>query len=65
MQSFYNEESFYINFDFGIRSECQSAGQTISYEQALSSMEQLAPEKITMNLKYNIPVATPGITKFK
>ena len=41
------------------------SGETISYEQALSSMEVLFPEKISWNTKYDIPVAVPGITKFK
>ncbi|RIH67090.1 gfo/Idh/MocA family oxidoreductase [Mariniphaga sediminis] len=40
-------------------------GETISYEQALSSMEELFPENISWNTKYDIPVAVPGITKFK
>lgn len=40
-------------------------GQTISYEQALSSMEVLFPENITWNTKYDIPIAVPGVTKFK
>lgn len=40
-------------------------GETISYEQALSSMDMLFPGKISWNTKYDIPVAVPGITKFK
>ncbi|MGV8094537.1 MAG: Gfo/Idh/MocA family protein [Mangrovibacterium sp.] len=40
-------------------------GETISWEQALSSMEVLFPENISWNTKYDIPVAIPGITKFK
>ncbi len=40
-------------------------GQTISYEQALSSMDVLFPEKLSWNTKYDIPVAIPGITTFK
>ncbi len=39
-------------------------GQTISYEQALSSMEILFPENISWDSKYDIPIAVPGITKF-
>ncbi len=41
------------------------SGETISYEQALSSMEVLFPGKISWNTKFDIPVAVPGITKFK
>ena len=41
------------------------SGETISYEQALSSMDVLFPEKILWNTKYDIPIAVPGITKFK
>ena len=40
-------------------------GETVSYEQALSSMDRLFPEKISWDTKYDIPVAVPGITKFK
>lgn len=40
-------------------------GQTISYEQALSSMEELFPGNITWNTKYDTPIAIPGISKFK
>ncbi len=40
-------------------------GETISYEQALSSMEKLFPDNISWNTKYDIPVAVPGSTKFK
>ncbi len=41
------------------------SGETISYEQALSSMDVLFPEKISWDKRYDIPVAVPGITKFK
>ena len=41
------------------------SGETISYEQALSSMEVLFPGDISWNTKYDIPIAVPGITKFK
>lgn len=40
-------------------------GQTISYEQALSSMDVLFPENLSLNTKYDIPIAIPGITTFK
>jgi predicted dehydrogenase len=40
-------------------------GETISYEQALSSMEVLFPENITFSTQYDVPIAIPGITKFK
>lgn len=40
-------------------------GQTISCEQALCSMETLFPEPISWDTKYDIPIAIPGITKFK
>jgi|SRR5665647_470539 len=40
-------------------------GETISYEQALSSMDMLFPGKISWDTKYDLPVAVPGITKFK
>lgn len=41
------------------------SGETISYEQALSSMEVLFPGNISWKTKYDIPIAVPGITKFK
>jgi len=40
-------------------------GETISYEQALTSMDKLFPEKISWKTKHDIPIAVPGITKFK
>jgi len=40
-------------------------GQTISYKQALSSMDVLFPEKLSWDTKYDIPIAIPGITTFK
>ena len=40
-------------------------GETISYEQALSSAEHLFPENLTWTTAYDIPVAIPGLTKFK
>ncbi len=40
-------------------------GQTISYEQALSSMEELFPGNISWKTTYDIPVAIPGVNKFK
>lgn len=41
------------------------SGDTISYEQALTSMEVLFPENVTLKTKYDVPIAVPGITKFK
>jgi hypothetical protein len=40
-------------------------GQTISCEQALSSTELLVPETISWDTRHDIPVAIPGITRFK
>jgi len=40
-------------------------GQTISCEQALCSTEALAPDPLTWDMNYDVPVAIPGITKFK
>jgi hypothetical protein len=40
-------------------------GETISYEQALSSMDLLFPGNVNWNTKYDIPIAIPGVTKFK
>ena len=40
-------------------------GEVISYEQALSSMEVLFPENLSWNTKYDVPIAIPGVTKFK
>uniref|UniRef100_UPI003567137E Gfo/Idh/MocA family protein n=1 Tax=Mariniphaga sediminis TaxID=1628158 RepID=UPI003567137E len=40
-------------------------GQTISYEQALSSMEELFPGNISWKTDYDLPVAIPGVDKFK
>ena len=40
-------------------------GQTISYDQALASEEVLFPKNISWDTKYELPVAIPGITKFR
>lgn len=40
-------------------------GETISYEQALASMDVLFPGNISWNTQYDIPIAIPGVTKFK
>ena len=38
-------------------------GKTISYEEALSSIEVLGPEEMTWKTQYDVPIAIPGITK--
>lgn len=40
-------------------------GQTISCEQALCSMDDIGPEVIAWETKYDLPIAIPGITPFK
>lgn len=40
-------------------------GQTITLEQALASEEVLFPENLSWDTRYDIPVAVPGITRFK
>ncbi|MDR1938573.1 MAG: Gfo/Idh/MocA family oxidoreductase [Tannerellaceae bacterium] len=40
-------------------------GQTITCEQALCSMDTLFPEAISWDTKYDVPIAIPGVTKFK
>lgn len=40
-------------------------GQTITFEQALASEEELFPENLSWDTRYDIPVAVPGITRFK
>lgn len=40
-------------------------GQTITLEQALASEEVLFPENLSWDTQYDIPVAVPGITRFK
>ena len=40
-------------------------GQTITYEEALNSQEQIGPDEITDMTEFtDPPVAKPGITKF-
>ena len=40
-------------------------GQTITLEQALASEEELFPENLSWDTRYDIPIAVPGITRFK
>ena len=40
-------------------------GQTILIEDALASNEELFPRNLTEDTKYDVPIAIPGITKFK
>ncbi len=40
-------------------------GQTISLEKALASNETYFPENVFWDMKYDIPIAIPGITEFK
>ena len=40
-------------------------GQTITLEQALASEEELFPENLSWDTQYDIPIAVPGITRFK
>jgi hypothetical protein len=40
-------------------------GQVITLEEALASEEVLFPEKLSWDTRYDIPVAVPGITRFK
>ena len=39
------------------------SGQTVTLKDALASNETLFPEQVNWDLKYDIPVAIPGITK--
>lgn len=41
------------------------SGETISYEQALASMDVLFPGNISWDTKYDVPIAVPGVTKFQ
>lgn len=40
-------------------------GETITLEQALASEEVLFPENVSWDTKYDLPIAIPGVTKFK
>ncbi len=40
-------------------------GQTITLEQALACEEVLFPDSLSWETRYDIPVAVPGITRFK
>jgi myo-inositol 2-dehydrogenase/D-chiro-inositol 1-dehydrogenase len=40
-------------------------GQTITLEQAFASEEVLFPENLSWDTQYDIPIAVPGITRFK
>jgi hypothetical protein len=40
-------------------------GQEITWDQALNSQQKLMPEKLSWDMKLDLPpVATPGMTKF-
>lgn len=41
------------------------SGQTITFDQALNSSEILFNDDISLETKYDVPVAIPGITEFK
>lgn len=38
-------------------------GQTVKIEDALASSEQLFPENVSWDLKYDVPIAIPGLKK--
>ena len=40
-------------------------GQTITFDQALNSSEVLFDDSLTLDSKYDISIAIPGITEFK
>lgn len=41
------------------------SGETITFDQALNSSEVLFDDSLTLDSKYDISVAIPGITEFK
>ncbi|OJV34271.1 MAG: oxidoreductase [Bacteroidia bacterium 43-41] len=41
------------------------SGQTVTFDQALNSSEVLFPGDISLDTKYDLPVAIPGITPFR